>query len=850
MTVLLVATWIALGVACLALVASGLAVQGKRFRRWASRSLLTAWGAVTVALAVLVTAFLTARLDVFYVWQNVEAGYPWWLRLAGVWGGQAGTFLLWSWVVLGAAVAEDHLATTRFWHPARLVLVATAVILLVPTVVLDLGAATSAFGLTAQGELVHGFQGPEPRTLRPDGQGLNPLLESPYMAIHPLVEFLAYGLTAVPFAYGLTYLFRGGAWRGPVMRWARPAWLAFLTALTLGALWAYIVLSFGGYWIWDPVEVGNLLPFLALTLTLHAVPASRKGWLGFLAPASAVLAFTLIVFADFVVRSGLWSSVHAFLPTGLSIAVEDPGRRLLIAVRDSFQARYAASMAAAAIGTSAAAFSGFHARRLPRRALTRRVAQAGVAAYGLVAIAGLVAPEATVAALHQLMLMLGFGVPLVGAVVLALLAVLPLGLGLAGMPEEIPLSPRERSGQLVLASSLFVVTIAAVALLLVLGVNGYGPEVFESRAPALAAAFLVLVGLAFHRARFERWAWVLAGAVGLGLLARLVTGTWALAAVPVTLVPAAGAVYLYACRASPTGTTRERVQALVVVLAGVLGLVHWASPGSVVLDGISLSSPAWYLPIGLLAGTVAVLSPYLESHRGVPTWLGPAAAILAVGYGVGAVLGLVGLYLAPRRVHGPRGRLTTGAVPLIHVGMALVVLGVAMSTYGASTARFDQADPLIRGEPRSVGAERTVELVDGEVLDADGDGRVDTVSATVHVREQGSFVAEETLTLEHHLGTGFTSRGSFVPQDSPITRGWWGDLAHNADTTTPLSIRLTGGNETWITANGPPPRSFPQNVDAVSMGVKTLPAVNVLWGAIPLIGVGMAVRWLGTPREV
>ncbi len=488
MTWVLVGVWLSLAGALGAFVASAAAVRAPRVGPWASRSVLAAWALVSVSVALLVAEFLLGRLGVFYVWANTDVSYPWWLRVAGLWGGHEGTFLLWAWFVLGAVVVEDRGAKGEAWPVARAVASLGSVFLLVPVAVSGVGWETVSFGLTGDGSLVRGREGPSPLSLRPMGAGLNPLLESVYMAVHPFVMFVAYGLSMVPFAYGVSYLATGReGWLDPALRWARLAWLAFLVALTLGALWAYHVLSFGGYWIWDPVEVGNLLPFLALTLFLHAVPARGGGRFGLLAPGSAVLAVVMVVFTGFVVRSGLWSSVHAFLPSGVSVSMVNPLERLWVASEASFQVRYAVSLLAVTVGGSLGSVCAFLARDRPVGSLGRGLMRGGVGVFGLIAVVGLVAPVGLVRVLERVVVVLGLGSPLVGLGVLLVMGAFPFVLGLLWMGEDVPLGLTRGVGRLVWACVALGVLLASSFVLLVLGVNGYGEEVFTARAPFLAA---------------------------------------------------------------------------------------------------------------------------------------------------------------------------------------------------------------------------------------------------------------------------------------------------------------------------------------------------------------------------
>ncbi len=839
MTELTVAVWLALAASGVAAILASLAVVRPGLDGAARRATRWALALVSLPLGILAVSLLAGTLEFYYVWQHIDQAYPWWLRLAGLWGGPAGTLLLWAWIVLAATVIESRWAEPGLWPPVRATLLIIATLLLVAPVVLDLGAATPSYGLI-EDRFVQASSPVSPTDVRPQGEGLNPLLESPYMAIHPWIQFLGYGLAALPFAYAITHLFTGQRYEQAALRWARPAWLALLSAMTLGALWAYEVLSFGGYWVWDPVEIGNLLPLLSLTVFLHA--RANRGELGLLAPVAAAGGLVLIVFATFVTRSGLWSSVHAFLPTGASVALDDPGARLGIAVAESWQAGFATGLLILALGVTMAGVWAVHARRVEGQ--RSEVVYHGLAlVYAGIGLAGLLAPEGTVGLLHALLLGLGLGEPLVGIAGLMVLAAAPLIVALAASETEASTSPRTRPGQLTLAAVLLSLTLVATLVLLVLGVNGYDASVFEARAPFLAGAILALIATAFLPGRWPRTGLWAGGALVLGLALRVWLGSWAWAAVPICLVSAAGPAWLMVQRAHPGADKRGVARGVLLVASGVLAIVHWAWPGSILLAGTSYGWPAWYVPVGLAAGTITLLSPMLEARTRAPWWLGGVAGVLGVGYALGALLAVGSLAIAWGGVAGPRPSVRKAGVPLIHVGLVVTVLGVALSGYASTLVAFPQDDPLVRGEPRTVGAYE-VELVSGEAIDANEDERAERLTATIHVRKNGVFVSEETLELEHSRNAGLTGRGGYVPQASPITRLWQEDVAHNADTSTPLSIAVAHGNRTWAVANAAPPHHVHGEVDAISMGIRILPGTGLVWAGayLALLGAGLRMR--------
>ncbi len=152
-----------------------------------------------------------------------------------------------------------------------------------------------------------------------DGRGLNPLLKTPWMLIHPPVVFIGYALTF--FSYAFTFDSFGPERRSAsvlVRVFAQLSWLFLTLGIALGGLWAYEVLGWGGYWAWDPVETASLVPWIALTAYFHLTTAvsgretsSRE--------LMVMVTSALIVLATSITRGGLAVSVHAFgsSPVGL-----------------------------------------------------------------------------------------------------------------------------------------------------------------------------------------------------------------------------------------------------------------------------------------------------------------------------------------------------------------------------------------------------------------------------------------------------------------------------------------------------------------------------------------------------
>src|SRR5581483_9497378 len=148
------------------------------------------------------------------------------------------------------------------------------------------------------------------------GKGLNPLLQNAYMVTHPPSLYTGFVGMSIPFAFGLAALISGqldDAWIASVRKWTLGAWFFLSMGLTLGMLWAYEELGWGGFWGWDPVENAGFLPWLTATAFLHSIMIQeRRGMMKVWNVTLIILTFFLTIFGTFMTRSGIVQSVHAF----------------------------------------------------------------------------------------------------------------------------------------------------------------------------------------------------------------------------------------------------------------------------------------------------------------------------------------------------------------------------------------------------------------------------------------------------------------------------------------------------------------------------------------------------------
>src|SRR5438477_265509 len=112
-----------------------------------------------------------------------------------------------------------------------------------------------------------------------DGEGLNPILQDPGLAMHPPMLYLGYVGFSMAFSFAVAALIDGkvdAAWARWVRPWTLAAWIALTLGIGLGSHWAYYTLGWGGWWYWDPVENASLMPWLLGTALLHSAIVVEK----------------------------------------------------------------------------------------------------------------------------------------------------------------------------------------------------------------------------------------------------------------------------------------------------------------------------------------------------------------------------------------------------------------------------------------------------------------------------------------------------------------------------------------------------------------------------------------------
>lgn len=265
-------------------------------------------GLIFFGVLLLAYAFLTHDFRIRYVSRYSDRSMSTTYLFTALWGGQDGSLLWWS-LLLGGYVAACVRWLKGRYRELQPYVIATLMVIVGFFAVLMIFAA-NPFQTNMAGA-------------RPDGEGLNPLLQNYWMIIHPPSLYTGFVGCSIPFAFAVAALVTkrlDNEWIIAVRKWMLFAFLFLSIGNVLGMLWAYEELGWGGYWAWDPVENAACLPWFTAAAYVHSTMIQErrnflKVWNVFL----ICLTFFLTIFGTFLTRSGMIASVHSFAKSDIGI---------------------------------------------------------------------------------------------------------------------------------------------------------------------------------------------------------------------------------------------------------------------------------------------------------------------------------------------------------------------------------------------------------------------------------------------------------------------------------------------------------------------------------------------------
>ena len=261
---------------------------------------------IAVAVLCLAYAFVSHDFRLRYVAHYSDRGMPTIFLLTALWGGQDGSLLWWLFLLsLYIGVCVFTLGK-KYLELQPYVIATLMAVVLFFCVLMAFAANPFATGVAGA---------------RPDGEGLNPLLQNFYMIIHPPSLYIGFVGCTVPFAFAVSALVTGRLdteWIQASRKFYLFALLFLAIGNTLGMLWAYVELGWGGYWAWDPVENAAIMPLFTLAAFTHSVMIQeRRGMLKVWNVFLICLTFFMTIFGTFLTRSGVIASVHSFAQSSI-----------------------------------------------------------------------------------------------------------------------------------------------------------------------------------------------------------------------------------------------------------------------------------------------------------------------------------------------------------------------------------------------------------------------------------------------------------------------------------------------------------------------------------------------------
>src|SRR5579862_723042 len=190
-----------------------------------------------------------------YAFEHSDVTDPLQYKIAAIWSGQEGSFLLW-------ATTSSIFLLLALWGTGAYRRWFSAVYCPFLASLCGILSYESPF-------VVQFFHGKP--YIPPNGMGLNASLQNYWLVIHPPTIFTGFGSLTVLFAYGFAALVTRNYkdWISQVRPWSLISLSIVGIGLCMGGFWAYETLGWGGFWKWDPVENVSFVPWIMTAAFVH-----------------------------------------------------------------------------------------------------------------------------------------------------------------------------------------------------------------------------------------------------------------------------------------------------------------------------------------------------------------------------------------------------------------------------------------------------------------------------------------------------------------------------------------------------------------------------------------------------
>jgi cytochrome c-type biogenesis protein CcmF len=257
---------------------------------------ILAFALIVISYVMFLQAFIGNNFSFIEVYSYSSSSLPLMSKVYASWGGARGSMLFLTLILSTFYLALRVYATKR---KERFNVTASQVFSIIVIVFLIICLVKNPFEQFA--------------TAPVEGKGLNPQLQTFWMAIHPPIVFAAYAFLLLAYTLTLANMKTGKDLGSSRMFRSSTymAWLLLTLGIALGGVWAYEVLGWGGYWAWDPVETASLLPWFFLTAYFLFNSLFKKKN-SFTQEFMILITFASLVFLSALTRGGFTQSVHSY----------------------------------------------------------------------------------------------------------------------------------------------------------------------------------------------------------------------------------------------------------------------------------------------------------------------------------------------------------------------------------------------------------------------------------------------------------------------------------------------------------------------------------------------------------
>src|SRR4051812_35985787 len=149
---------------------------------------------MTCASAVMINAFVTGDYSIKYVAHYSDSVQPLFYRITSYWGGLDGSIMFWVFLlsIFGSVAVYVNRERHRELIPYVVATISTVQMFFLYLMVVHRNPFTTSL-----------------LNVPSDGTGLSPLLQNPYMAIHPPSLYTGFVGMTIPFAFGIAALVTG-----------------------------------------------------------------------------------------------------------------------------------------------------------------------------------------------------------------------------------------------------------------------------------------------------------------------------------------------------------------------------------------------------------------------------------------------------------------------------------------------------------------------------------------------------------------------------------------------------------------------------------------------------------------